>query len=143
AETEQDTGKVSLTHGLELILESRPSDDVSGIFRQAASPGAAWSRGSSPGSYPGGHWFKSNRRKSFAIRSAECVMKFPEHVALSFLIAQFGVQEEYGAVGTVLVLVAGNLPDIDTLTLLGGWRFYRTYHRIVGHGLPVTIGGPP
>jgi hypothetical protein len=31
---------------------------------------------------------------------------------------------------------------VDTLTLLGGWRFYRTYHRIVGHGLPVTLLGP-
>jgi hypothetical protein len=34
------------------------------------------------------------------------------------------------------------LPDLDTLTLLGGWRFYRTYHRIVGHGLPLTLVGP-
>ena len=69
-------------------------------------------------------------------------MKFPEHVALSFLIAQFGFQEQYGAAGTVLVVLAGNLPDVDTLTLLGGWRFYRTHHRIAGHGLPVTLFGP-
>ncbi|TMQ32225.1 MAG: metal-dependent hydrolase [Planctomycetota bacterium] len=69
-------------------------------------------------------------------------MKFPEHVALSYLVAQLGAQQEYGLPGTLLVLIAGNLPDVDTLTLLGGWRFYRTYHRIVGHGLPVTLLGP-
>jgi membrane-bound metal-dependent hydrolase YbcI (DUF457 family) len=40
------------------------------------------------------------------------------------------------------MVIAGNLPDIDTLTLLGGKRIYRTYHRIVGHGLPVTLFGP-
>jgi hypothetical protein len=69
-------------------------------------------------------------------------MKFPEHITLSFLIAQLGVQQHYGTPGTLLVIAAGNLPDLDTLTLLGGWRFYRTYHRIVGHGLPVTLVGP-
>jgi hypothetical protein len=69
-------------------------------------------------------------------------MKFPEHVTLSFLIAQLGVQQQYGPVGTLLVIGAGNLPDLDTLTLLGGWRLYRRYHRIVGHGLPVTLAGP-
>lgn len=69
-------------------------------------------------------------------------MKFPEHVALSVLIAQFAVQQEYGLAGTALMIVAGNLPDIDTLTLFGGHWVYRRYHRIVGHGLPVTLFGP-
>jgi membrane-bound metal-dependent hydrolase YbcI (DUF457 family) len=69
-------------------------------------------------------------------------MKLPEHITLSFLIAQLGVQPEYGLAGTVLMVVAGNLPDIDTLTLFGGNRLYRRYHRIVGHGLPVTLFGP-
>jgi LexA-binding, inner membrane-associated putative hydrolase len=69
-------------------------------------------------------------------------MKFPEHITLSYLIAQLGVQQQYGPAGTLLVMAAGNLPDLDTLTLLGGWRFYRTYHRIVGHGLPITLFGP-
>lgn len=44
--------------------------------------------------------------------------------------------------GTVLMVLAGNLPDIDTLTLFAGNRVYRRYHRIVGHGLPVTLLGP-
>ena len=69
-------------------------------------------------------------------------MKFPEHVTLSYLIAQFGVQQHDGWAGAGLVVLAGNLPDVDTLTLLFGWRFYRNHHRIVGHGLPVTLLGP-
>jgi membrane-bound metal-dependent hydrolase YbcI (DUF457 family) len=40
------------------------------------------------------------------------------------------------------MIAAGCLPDLDGLTLLGGWRCYRTYHRILGHGLPVTLAGP-
>jgi hypothetical protein len=69
-------------------------------------------------------------------------MKFPEHLTLSFLIAQFGVQQQYGLAGTALVILAGNLPDLDSVTIVGGWRFYRTHHRIIGHGLPVTLFGP-
>lgn len=52
------------------------------------------------------------------------------------------MQQQYGLAGTALMVVAGNLPDIDTLTLFGGSRVYRRYHRIVGHGLPVTLVGP-
>jgi membrane-bound metal-dependent hydrolase YbcI (DUF457 family) len=70
-------------------------------------------------------------------------MKCPEHVTLSFLIAQLGVQQQYGVGGTLLVIAAGNLPDLDALTLFVSWRIYRTYHRIVGHGLLVTLLGPP
>jgi membrane-bound metal-dependent hydrolase YbcI (DUF457 family) len=69
-------------------------------------------------------------------------MKFPEHVAFAFLLAQCGVQQEYGPAGTALVVLAGNLPDLDVCTLLGGWRFYRTYHRVLGHGILVTLSGP-
>jgi hypothetical protein len=69
-------------------------------------------------------------------------MKCPEHITLSFLIAQLGVQQQYGVGGTLLVIAAGNLPDLDTLTLFVSWRLYRTYHRILGHGLPVTVVGP-
>jgi membrane-bound metal-dependent hydrolase YbcI (DUF457 family) len=69
-------------------------------------------------------------------------MKFPEHLSLSFLLAQLGVQQQYGPGGTLLMLAAGNLPDLDTVTLFMGWRIYRTYHRVVGHGLPVTLVGP-
>ncbi len=69
-------------------------------------------------------------------------MKLPEHVTLSFLLAQFGIQSEYGWAGTALMILAGNLPDLDGLTIFFGWRFYRRYHRRVGHGLPVTLLGP-
>jgi membrane-bound metal-dependent hydrolase YbcI (DUF457 family) len=69
-------------------------------------------------------------------------MKIPEHVAFSFLLAQFAVQQEYGPWGTGLMILAGCLPDLDGLTIIAGWQFYRKYHRIVGHGLPLTIGGP-
>src|SRR5436309_885270 len=69
-------------------------------------------------------------------------MKFPEHVTMSFLVAQLGVQQEFGFAGTALVVVAGCLPDLDSLTLLAGWRVYRKYHRVVGHGLPMTLLGP-
>jgi hypothetical protein len=69
-------------------------------------------------------------------------MKIPEHVALSFLLAQFGVQPEYGWAGTGLMVAAGCMPDSDGLTLVAGWRFYRQYHRRIGHGLPVTVLGP-
>jgi membrane-bound metal-dependent hydrolase YbcI (DUF457 family) len=70
-------------------------------------------------------------------------VKLPEHVAISFLLAQLGPRQEYGTTGTLLMLLAGILPDLDGLTLLAGWRAYRTYHRICGHGLLVTLLGPP
>ncbi len=69
-------------------------------------------------------------------------MKIPEHLALSYLLAQLGVQQEFGPAGTGLMLAAGMLPDLDGLSILGGWGCHRTYHRVVGHGLPVTLGGP-
>src|SRR5258708_6199946 len=69
-------------------------------------------------------------------------MKIPEHLALSFLLAQFGVQQEYGTAGTTLMLVAGMLPDLDGVSILGGWTCHRKYHRVLGHGLPVTLLGP-
>ncbi|HYT88111.1 MAG TPA: metal-dependent hydrolase [Gemmataceae bacterium] len=69
-------------------------------------------------------------------------MKLPEHVAFSALLAQLGAQQDYGPTGTALVIAAGLLPDLDGLTILGGWRCHRTYHRVIGHGLPVTLGGP-
>jgi membrane-bound metal-dependent hydrolase YbcI (DUF457 family) len=63
-------------------------------------------------------------------------------LALSYLIAQFGVQQQYGPKGTALVLIAGCLPDADGFSLLFGWRTYRRYHRVLGHGLPMTLLGP-
>jgi hypothetical protein len=69
-------------------------------------------------------------------------MKAPEHVAFSFLIAQLGIQQHYGWAGTALVVLAGNLPDVDVLTLVGGWEFYRKHHRRLGHGVIMTLLGP-
>jgi membrane-bound metal-dependent hydrolase YbcI (DUF457 family) len=69
-------------------------------------------------------------------------MKLPEHLALSYLLAQFGVQQEYGPGGTALVIAAGLLPDLDGVTILAGWRCHRKYHRVIGHGLPLTLAGP-
>lgn len=69
-------------------------------------------------------------------------MKLPEHVALSYVLAHLGVQQECGAIGTGLMVLAGNLPDLDGLTVLGGWRCHRRYHRVLGHGVPVTVLGP-
>jgi membrane-bound metal-dependent hydrolase YbcI (DUF457 family) len=69
-------------------------------------------------------------------------MKLPEHVALSFLLAQLGARQEFGPAGTALVVAAGLLPDLDGASILGGWRCHRTYHRVVGHSLPVTLFGP-
>jgi len=70
------------------------------------------------------------------------VVKVPEHVAISFLLAELGPRQTCGLAGTLLMLTAGMLPDLDGVTLLAGWRAYRTYHRILGHGLPMTILGP-
>ncbi len=69
-------------------------------------------------------------------------MKVPEHVAFSFLLAQFGVQQQFGWPGTALMIAAGCLPDLDGLGIVGGWRFYQKYHRILGHGLPMIVVGP-
>jgi len=69
-------------------------------------------------------------------------MKLPEHVAASFLLAQLGVQEQFGTAGTLLMIAAGLLPDLDGLTVLAGWRTYRRYHRILGHGLLMALVGP-
>jgi hypothetical protein len=69
-------------------------------------------------------------------------MKVPEHVAFSFLLAQLGVHQQYGWPGTAIVIAAGCLPDLDGIGIIGGWRFYQKYHRILGHGLLLTILGP-
>lgn len=69
-------------------------------------------------------------------------MKIPEHVALSVLLAQFGVQPEFGWPGTALMVAAGCLPDRDGAAVVAGWQFYRRYHRILGHGILVTLLGP-
>src|SRR5438552_5442021 len=70
------------------------------------------------------------------------LMKIPEHLALSFLLAQLGPQQTYGPAGTVLVMAAGLLPDLDGISILGGWKCHLKYHRKVGHGLPVALFGP-
>jgi membrane-bound metal-dependent hydrolase YbcI (DUF457 family) len=69
-------------------------------------------------------------------------MKPTEHVTFAFLLAQLGAHQEYGPAGTLLVVAAGNLPDLDGLTLLAGWKVYRKFHRFLGHGLPMTLAGP-
>lgn len=69
-------------------------------------------------------------------------MKIPEHLALSYLLAQFGVHQHYGPGGTALMLVAGMLPDLDGVSILGGWGCHRKYHRVLGHGILVTLFGP-
>jgi membrane-bound metal-dependent hydrolase YbcI (DUF457 family) len=40
------------------------------------------------------------------------------------------------------VIAAGCLPDLDGIGIIAGWRFYRRYHRILGHGLPMMVLGP-
>src|SRR5688572_25436546 len=70
-------------------------------------------------------------------------MKIPEHLALSYLLAQLGPQPLQSPAGTLLVMVAGMLPDLDGVSILGGWKCHLRYHRKVGHGLPVTLFGPP
>src|SRR5271154_185997 len=69
-------------------------------------------------------------------------MKIPEHLALSYLLAQLGPQQTYGTAGTGLVMAAGMLPDLDGVSILGGWACHLKYHRKVGHGLPMTLLGP-
>src|SRR5207253_203520 len=69
-------------------------------------------------------------------------MKIPEHLALSYLLAQLGPQQTFGPAGTVLMMAAGMLPDLDGVSILGGWNAHRKYHRKVGHGLPMTLLGP-
>jgi hypothetical protein len=70
-------------------------------------------------------------------------MKIPQHIALSFLLAQFGAQQQYGWRGTALVVAAGCLPDVDALSALAGWHAHRTWRGTAGHGLPVTLAAPP
>jgi len=74
-------------------------------------------------------------------REARAV-KIPEHVTLSVLLAQFAVQPEFGLGGTALMVAAGCLPDLDGAAIVAGWRFYRKYHRILGHGVLMTLFGP-
>jgi membrane-bound metal-dependent hydrolase YbcI (DUF457 family) len=69
-------------------------------------------------------------------------MKVPEHLALSFLMAQLGMQQQYGPGGTALMMLAGFLPDLDAVTAVSGWDVYRRWHRKLGHGLPITLLGP-
>jgi membrane-bound metal-dependent hydrolase YbcI (DUF457 family) len=69
-------------------------------------------------------------------------MTIPQHLALSFLLTQFVVRHDYGLAGTLLVLAAGCLPDLDGLSVLGGWNVQRTYRGAAGHGLLVTLAAP-
>src|SRR5436853_2848361 len=69
-------------------------------------------------------------------------MKIPEHLALSYLIAQLGPHQTYGLPGTLLVMAAGMLPDLDGVSILGGWKCHLRYHRKIGHGVPMTFLGP-
>jgi membrane-bound metal-dependent hydrolase YbcI (DUF457 family) len=69
-------------------------------------------------------------------------MKIPEHLTLSYLLAQLGPQQEYGLAGTLLVMTAGMLPDLDGLSVLAGWKAHLKYHRKIGHGVPMTLFGP-
>lgn len=78
------------------------------------------------------------REKSFNNR----IMTIPQHLALSFLLAQFDVQPRYGIGGTALVVAAGVLPDLDRLSLLAGWHAHRTCRNAAGHGLPVALAAP-
>src|SRR5438094_567269 len=65
-----------------------------------------------------------------------------EMIAVPYRLARFGTSQQYGPVGTGLVIAAGLLPDLDGVTILGGWRCHNKYHRVVGHGLPFTVAGP-
>jgi membrane-bound metal-dependent hydrolase YbcI (DUF457 family) len=69
-------------------------------------------------------------------------MTIPQHLALSFLLAQFVVRQDYGLAGTLLVLAAGCMPDLDGLSVLGGWNAQRAYRGAAGHGLPVALAAP-
>jgi membrane-bound metal-dependent hydrolase YbcI (DUF457 family) len=69
-------------------------------------------------------------------------MKIPEHFAFSYLLAQFGVQQEFGPAGTALIVAAGILPDLDGVSILGGWQCHLRYHRVLGHGIWMTLAGP-
>src|SRR6185295_18485330 len=69
-------------------------------------------------------------------------MKIPEHIATSYLLAQLGLQQQYGPWGTALAVAAGCLPDLDGIGIVVGRRFYRAYHRILGHGILLTLAGP-
>jgi len=83
----------------------------------------------------------ATRRGTFGSASRS-IMKLAEHVALSYLLAQLGPQQTYGPAGTLLVMAAGLLPDLDGISILGGWQCHLKYHRKIGHGLPVTLLGP-
>lgn len=61
---------------------------------------------------------------------------------MSYLLAQLGPQEMYGTSGTLLVMAAGLLPDLDGVSILAGWQAHLKYHRKVGHGLPLMVLGP-
>ena len=69
-------------------------------------------------------------------------MKIPEHITLSVLLAQFAVQPELGLGGTALMVAAGCLPDLDGAAIVCGWKFYARHHRILGHGILVTVPVP-
>jgi membrane-bound metal-dependent hydrolase YbcI (DUF457 family) len=69
-------------------------------------------------------------------------MKIPEHLALSYLLAQLGPQQTIGPTATLLIMAAGMLPDLDGVSILGGWSCHLKYHRKVGHGLFTIVLGP-
>src|SRR5205823_11742749 len=87
-------------------------------------------------------WYNGRVLAVTARPAYSAIMKVPEHLALSFLMAQFGVQQQYGPGGTALVMLAGFLPDLDAVTAVAGWDVYRRWPRKLGHGLPMTLLGP-
>src|SRR5260370_768959 len=52
------------------------------------------------------------------------------------------LQRLLGLSGTCLIMVAGMMPGMDGMPILGGWNATLKYHRRIGHGLLMTLLGP-
>ncbi len=54
--------------------------------------------------------------------------------AVGNLVPSFGARERF------FCLLAAIAPDIDGLSLLGGWEYYHRYHHVYGHNLLFAVG---
>src|SRR5262245_42393708 len=67
-------------------------------------------------------------------------MTLPEHALCSAMLAEFGMRERFGRRGTLVMIVAGIAPDLDTAAKLVSDRDFWQWHHALGHGvLPVML----
>jgi membrane-bound metal-dependent hydrolase YbcI (DUF457 family) len=63
----------------------------------------------------------------------------PEHCIFGALVSHLGFHQRWGARLTGVIVVASILPDVDSLTIIGGRLAFYRYHRTLTHSLAGVV----